>query len=54
MGPSKTLTRREEREEKKGKRKEIVTTLGSRGIDDERGNPLAMGVQSGSLQLCLF
>ena len=35
-----------ERKRKRGKRKEIVTTLGSRGIDNERGNPPVMGARA--------
>ena len=38
---------------KRGKREEIVTTLGSRGVGDERGNPLVMGALV-ALCSCVF
>ena len=58
MGCSKTFTRREKREEKKGRggkrREEIVTALGSRGVGDERGNPPVVGARHGALRTCVF
>ena len=42
------------RKRKRGKRKEIVTTLGSRDVGDERGNPQVMGMRRGSLQLSFY
>ena len=45
MGSIKTFTRRKERAEKEkgGREKEIdITTLGSRSVDDECGNPPVM------------
>ena len=38
--------KRKKTERKRGKRKEIVTTLGSRGVGDERGNPPVMGARA--------
>ena len=39
---------------KRGKRKEIVTTLGSRGVGEEPGNPPVMGVRHVALCSCVF
>ena len=47
--------KREKRGKKKrGERREIVTTLGSRGIDDKRSNPLVMGAHNVVLCNCVF
>ena len=39
---------------KRGERKEIVTTLGSRGVGDKRGNPPVMGARNVALCNCAF
>ena len=54
-GLQQNVHKREKRgKRKRGKRKEIVTTLGSRGVGDERGNPPVMGARNVALCSCVF